>query len=389
MKFRTKLSWFATFAQISVGILLGLYISRFVSFEPCSFLPSNLSTMNLYKTIHYSNTLHNNNNNNNNNTIDSIDIPPLPVNLPNIGSIPIKKMEDFKNIIQGDMTSDTMIRIKKAENDFESTLRSCLGSSCFDEKVNLLDNSGKKIDRIGLLSPSLSGGETLMKILNRAVDPKQMSKINLISETNVPAYGYGKNHGWSRIIRLVRNILPHAMSLSSIASHDEFDIATPIVLDLQVRQLIRWHCRLSHVAAHTKMLTIFVDDIILRPAFEIEKIITFLGVKVNRNELFKTIKEHIVELESEVDMIPTGPGAINFLIPPNYLNIGLAALEEEMRTTDSLTKWPCKSFNEIDILYKSKKINKNDKLYLSANELAANCSSPYVKCSVPIDNSGG
>jgi hypothetical protein len=32
-------------------------------------------------------------------------------------------------------------------------------------------------------------------------------------DTHVPAYGYGKNHGWSRIIRITRHLLPHSLSL--------------------------------------------------------------------------------------------------------------------------------------------------------------------------------
>ena len=48
---------------------------------------------------------------------------------------------------------------------------------------------------------------------------------------------------------------------------------------------MRWHCRLSHVAAHTSMLSVFLDDLLSRSPAEIEKILTFVGSKVGRSEL--------------------------------------------------------------------------------------------------------
>jgi hypothetical protein len=46
------------------------------------------------------------------------------------------------------------------------------------------------------LSPSLRGG------LNGALE--------LTLDTHVPAYGYGKNHGWTRIVRFVGDVVPQA-----------------------------------------------------------------------------------------------------------------------------------------------------------------------------------
>ena len=75
----------------------------------------------------------------------------------------------------------------------------------------------------------------------------------------------------------------------------------------QTRQIVRWHCRLSHVAAHTRMLTgtselfifdeiyffacclliistgvVFVEDLLSQPVVEVEKIVSFIGYKVDR-----------------------------------------------------------------------------------------------------------
>lgn len=53
-----------------------------------------------------------------------------------------------------------------------------------------------------------------MNKLRKNKDTKK-SSLTLTFDTHVPPYGYGKNHGWSRIIRISRKILPHALSLIS------------------------------------------------------------------------------------------------------------------------------------------------------------------------------
>ena len=145
--------------------------------------------------------------------------------------------------------------MNEIERYFEKTIRGCLGPKCFDMP-------SKNIDRIGLLSPPGSGADILYKYIQKlyssssSSSPSQikLSNYEIIYENNVPAYGYGKNHGWSRIIRLLRRPIPHALQLLYEANQFESsDILT--LLDSQIRQLIRWHCRLSHVAAHTRMLT--------------------------------------------------------------------------------------------------------------------------------------
>ena len=126
---------------------------------------------------------------------------------------------------------------KASENviqNFESTLRGCLGPNCFDEDV--LQPDGSSGARVGLLAPLNSGGGDILRVLLHLMEkPNTASKsrIYLVHETHVPAYGYGKNHGWSRIIRLVRKIIPHTLSLSaSLKLKDQSTLSA--ALDLQV-----------------------------------------------------------------------------------------------------------------------------------------------------------
>lgn len=136
-------------------------------------------------------------------------------------------------------------------NLFEPTIRSCLGSKCFDMPA-------KTVDRVGLLAPQSSGAEVIYRIIKKANFNINSENFQFILDSHVPAYGYGKNHGWSRIIRIVRSPILQALQL--LHTSQRFHSAeAPSLLESQVRQLVRWHCRLSHVAAHTRMLTGTLD----------------------------------------------------------------------------------------------------------------------------------
>lgn len=98
----------------------------------------------------------------------------------------------------------------EAEESFETTMRSCLGSFCFDDAVKT--TAHKDVVRVGLLMPDNIGSQTLMNML-RAGGLKTGESLELIYASNVPPYGYGKNHGWSRIIRIANHVIPHSVRL--------------------------------------------------------------------------------------------------------------------------------------------------------------------------------
>ena len=121
---------------------------------------------------------------------------------------------DIKSEVTASIPVTKSATLQASTSSFDSTVRSCLGIKCFDERT--LDPNGISIDRVGLLAPLNSGGEDIFNFLvNLMGESKKSNKndIELIYDTHVPAYGYGKNHGWSRIIRLTRRICPHAFSL--------------------------------------------------------------------------------------------------------------------------------------------------------------------------------
>ena len=172
----------------------------------------------------------------------------------------------------------SLSKLTAVENNYESTMRSCLGKMCFDQPVE-----STELVRVGLLAPPLSGVNVIMDMLV-AAGVKNSSKLEVVPDAHVPPYGYGKNHGWSRLVRVVRRLVPHAFALVA----DKYEPHNDRFKELfrrQIQQLMRWHCRLNHVAAHTSMLTIFLEDLISRPAYSTEEILTYMGYKLSRAEL--------------------------------------------------------------------------------------------------------
>ncbi len=144
---------------------------------------------------------------------------------------------------------------------------------------------------------------------------------------------------------------------------------------------MRWHCRLSHVAAHTKMLTIYIDDLIERPVAEFHKMLSFIDGKFSREEMMLAIEKFKSQFEIDVGLsLLQSPIT---LLPEPLLAKATHALESELDKTSYLTKWPCPSFRDID------KSTKKATLVHRASMLSANCSDPFVTCSVRYDQNGG
>lgn len=250
------------------------------------------------------------------------------------------------------------------QKQFDLTLRNCLGSACFDEPVN-------GIDRIGVLAPPHGGNQAISQLL-QLLSESIKHKVNIIPDTHAPAYGYGKNHGWTRIIRFSRRLIDHSHAIYSQASNENLKFLT--------QELVRWHCRVSHVAAHTKLLTIFIEDLLELPIVEVEKMLSFVGVKVSRadiypvlNKLWPTFLEEIKHVSSDHNRYQDKQyEAISY-------GIGL-----ELNSTKDLTRWPCPSFR---LLIKEVK---DESFYMIPSQvLAVNCSDSYVTCEVHYDQNGG
>ena len=132
------------------------------------------------------------------------------------------------------------------------------------------------------------------------------------------------------------------------------------------------------MAAHTKILTVFTDDLLARPMVEIEKMLTFIGTFYDRHALISDDSKLFSLLNTEIGVTDDISKIIR-----SKRDIALNAIELELNTTKYLTRWPCLSFRSLENDYK------NEVLMMKASDVSANCSDPFVTCSVPYDQNGG
>lgn len=212
------------------------------------------------------------------------------------------------------------------------------------------------------------------------------NEIEIVITHHVPKYGYGKSHGWSKLIRvnteslaLMDTFLYEKLRESSEEATVEvlersnsfktIPIPTKPELQSMLKLLLRWQCRISHVTAHTSLISISLHGILKDPVKVIEKIYQFVfennwewGGKAAMpwkdidpmNEAMNFIdseKTHTPDssyLRRAIEEVVLVRGvAEDFLgnLNGNTTHLDIeAAFNEEMILSKDLTVWPCPSF---------------------------------------------
>lgn len=95
------------------------------------------------------------------------------------------------------------------------------------------------------------------------------------------------------------------------------------------------------------MLTVYTEDLMKRPIIEIERMMSFVGLKVNAKaiEAMLATDGHMKRLQTILDHMPSGE--VLHLIPANLIQSGIDSLTKELKTTNGLSKWPCESFRKL------------------------------------------
>jgi hypothetical protein len=299
---------------------------------------------------------------------------------------------------------------------FWATLKSCLPleqpSKC---RKYIPPETG--IERIGIIRPPGSIGyvlDTFIQEVIRMYPPISSRTLEVISTSHVPPYGYGKTHGYTRLIRLATMplllaasnlVLDHVMEGRIGASTEMAITLTDITQAL--RQIVRWHCRLSHVAAHTAILTIPLEDLLENP-WEMEyQVRVFLdlfdGTHKNHTledhlDLEKQQHVDVDELEGSMDDIvhksmlllmrldqeryhTTGNLRTDIPKLEDYMN---SIIQEELDSTQQLTAWPCKSFWDFGTIGPTD-CSKHTAELFSPNCTIGNCWVPRDLCEVHGD----
>lgn len=184
------------------------------------------------------------------------------------------------------------------------------------------------------------------------------------------------------------------MSLSDITLND---------LKASLRQQIRYHCRLNHVAAHTAMWTLGMEDFAdIGKDWLVEKTQEFLGLDLDQEDLLNEVLaeyEKATEGEEEDNaldilnhMYLEGAKLMNLVKmhkttkkrTPSFIMKQLDdVLLDEMKISKNLTKWPCESFWTVG--------EPGNRLELSpiirsiAKAMSPNCEAPHTSCGVKRD----
>lgn len=155
-----------------------------------------------------------------------------------------------------------------------------------------------------------------------------------------------------------------------------------------LRQQIRYHCRLSHVAAHTALWTVTFEDIRDTPIQEmISQIRQFLDLSDERDEAVTLARYKggdlitlaMEEVNSRAVTLITSVESDNMNVRKTLNDV----LVDEMRISKNLTAWPCESFwtvgDDEEPLKLSPIVSKVSKA------ISPNCSAPYTSCFVKRD----
>ena len=246
------------------------------------------------------------------------------------------------------------------EAAFEQTLRSCLGSACYTATPK-----GSRADsRIALLAPPSQAADAFFAWYVALAKRGGVTarKVEWVQTSHAPPYGYGKNHGYTRIVRLALPLL------SSVAASTQ---GAPAAESLA--QHIRWHCRVSHVAAHTAQLTVRsasdLTDVVER-RLTTERLLSFVGIKVAPDLLdegertFAPVLKALQAADASIDALDASRWRLSDV------------LANELSATQNLRAWPCRSlWVDMD----------DAALVEAARALSPNCSRPFTTCSVGRD----
>jgi transposase-like protein len=135
---------------------------------------------------------------------------------------------------------------------------------------------------------------------------------------------------------------------------------------------------------------VFFDDLLKKPHFEFQKILSFISkVRLDQNqindflsqtnELFQKIRQDLNSLASSKQLI----------IPFAILKLGNRIIQNEMKISNGLQKWPCKSFKELETVTSGYMISSPSAVIklpiIRFYELSTNCSDSMNLCSVQYD----
>lgn len=166
-----------------------------------------------------------------------------------------------------------------------------------------------------------------------------------------------------------------------------------------LRQFMRFHCRLSKLAAHTAILTINLNDFIDNEEYTNQKLYDFIKASPDGKDVEPNPEDEVADLQMAMnggmDEIGMLSGELDFVSKIltriqaeshgsiKVLEVLDRALRDEMKKTNDMTKWPCESFwtvgepgHETELSQFATKVARN---------FSPNCTDPLADCWVARD----
>ena len=279
-----------------------------------------------------------------------------------------------------------------AEIQFRSTLKSCLPLSLNEHpqpssKKHPKDKCGQYMkpthgrseQRIAFTAAPGKVAQTVWELIdaltnhynNLHKDNATVPILHAFWTTHVPPYGYGKTHGLTKIIRLE----PHPLllqvadvvaaqeeqadhSLLSSTNTDASSSYDSSLWNMTLRQIARFHCRMSHVSAHTALLTLnvttpqerivqqltsFLFPTTTTTTLEDPSIMTAASITSSWKERFpEIVKQQYAQATRVLRQHPNNNKHSS--MPVVVLDQLADVLAQELTLSKNMTIWPCPSF---------------------------------------------
>jgi len=169
-----------------------------------------------------------------------------------------------------------------------SVLQSCLPAENPDVCQQRIKPDGSTRQRIGVLRPPGVFGDIfedfVVRYVEMSLSEEDADTMELLSTSHLDT---GKQHSFTKILRpAILPLLLEALDLALYCSGGDLPsnkITVNSLLDV-VRQIVRWHCRLSHVASDTALLTIAFNKLLAKPTQIEKELVAFLELKHDKQK---------------------------------------------------------------------------------------------------------
>lgn len=265
-------------------------------------------------------------------------------------------------------------------------------------------------------------------------------RIQFVQTSHIPPYGYGKTHGLTKIIRIVSQpiyiqvfdtLYTLLQNKTTTTDHDSSSITakTSITIDdikAGLQLILRYHCRLSHIAAHTATYTISFQDYWNHPQRILHKLQKFIqhdsitsssfqsnNDNNHNNDWWNKIHNNISRsYHKDADNINNNDNN-NIMNPNDLFNMYLSKLsllgynkkyelllqqmdiilQNEIQISNHFTKWPSEAFWKVIEEYDSNRSTTTATTTLLSpiirqltTLLSPDCyNDPYITCFVKRD----